>query len=80
MTSPTGTRLHPTGRLIPADLDEALVRAVVDLFYARARADDVIGPVFNARASRHHCRLLVLDAARHRPLFRPADAQAPGAA
>lgn len=47
MISPTGTRLHPTGRLIPADLDEALVRAVVDLFYARARADDVIGPVFN---------------------------------
>lgn len=44
---PPGQRLHPTGRLIPAELDEAMVRAVVDLFYARARSDDVIGPVFN---------------------------------
>lgn len=42
-----GQRLHPTGRLIPEDLDETMVRAVVDQFYARARRDDVIGPVFN---------------------------------
>lgn len=40
-------RLHPTGRLIPDGLDEAMVRAVVDGFYAKARADAVIGPVFN---------------------------------
>lgn len=40
-------RLHPSGRLIPPRLDEATVRAVVERFYARARADDVIGPVFN---------------------------------
>ena len=40
-------RLHPTGRLIPAGLDDALVRAVVDDFYGKARRDPVIGPVFN---------------------------------
>ncbi len=44
---PPGQRLHPTGRLIPPDLDDKMIRAVVDLFYARARRDDVIGPVFN---------------------------------
>lgn len=42
-----GTRLHPSRRVIPDGLDEALVRAVVDHFYARVRRDDVIGPVFN---------------------------------
>ncbi len=47
MTAPTGPRLHPTGRLIPAALDEAMVRAVVDDFYAKTRRDPVIGPVFN---------------------------------
>lgn len=40
-------RLHPTGRLVPDGLDEAMVRMVVDEFYRRARLDDVIGPVFN---------------------------------
>lgn len=47
MTTPIGQRLHPTGRLVPADLDDTMIRAVVDLFYARARRDDIIGPVFN---------------------------------
>jgi hemoglobin len=47
MTTPTGPRLHPTGRLIPDELDDAMVAAVVQDFYARARADEVIGPVFN---------------------------------
>lgn len=40
-------RMTPTGRLVPPDLDEAMVAAVVAAFYARARQDDVIGPVFN---------------------------------
>lgn len=47
MTTPTGQRLNPTGRLVPADLDEAMVTAVVHDFYARVRADDLIGPIFN---------------------------------
>ena len=47
MTTPTGTRLHPTGRLVPAELDEAMVAAVVHDFYARVRRDELIGPVFN---------------------------------
>jgi len=47
MDQPAGTRLHPSGRLIPPELDEAMVRAVVDSFYAKARRDDVVGPVFN---------------------------------
>jgi hemoglobin len=45
---PTGERLRRTGRLVPEGLDEAMVRAVVDSFYAKARRDPVIGPVFNA--------------------------------
>jgi hemoglobin len=44
-TSPQ--RMTPTGRLVPDDLDEAMVASVVSAFYAKARQDDVIGPVFN---------------------------------
>ncbi len=44
---PVGTRLHRIGWDTPEGLDEAMIRAVVDEFYARARRDDVIGPVFN---------------------------------
>lgn len=44
---PVGTRLTRLGWDVPEGLDEALVRAVVDDFYAKARRDDVIGPVFN---------------------------------
>ncbi|MGN6487589.1 MAG: group III truncated hemoglobin [Devosia sp.] len=47
MTIPTGTRLHPTGRLIPDELDDAMVAAVVESFYAQVRRDELIGPVFN---------------------------------
>jgi hemoglobin len=39
-------RLRRTGRSNPAALDEAMIRDVVDQFYARARTDDLIGPVF----------------------------------
>lgn len=45
---PDAPRLRRTGRLDPTGLDEPMVRAVVDAFYAKARRDDVIGPVFNA--------------------------------
>lgn len=44
---PVGTRLTRIGWETPEGLDEAMIRAVVDHFYARARRDDVIGPVFN---------------------------------
>ena len=40
-------RMTPTGRLIPPELDETMVAAVVAAFYAKARQDDLIGPVFN---------------------------------
>tara|TARA_Y100000815_G_C13201407_1_gene446930 strand:+ start:37 stop:537 length:501 start_codon:yes stop_codon:yes gene_type:complete len=40
------TRLRRTGALTPQGLDEAMIRRVVDHFYARAREDDLIGPVF----------------------------------
>jgi len=35
------------GRTAPAGLDEAMVSTVVEAFYARARLDPVIGPIFN---------------------------------
>lgn len=44
---PPGTQLHRIGWEAPEGLDEKLIRRVVDEFYARARRDDVIGPVFN---------------------------------
>lgn len=47
MTDDPPQRLSPTGRLVPPDLDEAMVSAVVTSFYAKARADDLLGPVFN---------------------------------
>jgi hemoglobin len=45
---PVGTQLHRIGWETPVGLDEAMIRSVVDEFYARARRDDVIGPVFNS--------------------------------
>jgi len=47
MTDDPPHRMTPTGRLVPPDLDEAMVAAVVSAFYAKARQDDIIGPVFN---------------------------------
>ncbi|MGV8839241.1 MAG: group III truncated hemoglobin [Bauldia sp.] len=42
-----GSRLTRSGNSIPEGLDEAMVRAVVDEFYRKARLDPVIGPVFD---------------------------------
>lgn len=44
---PLGTRHQRVGWDTPEKLDEALIRAVVDRFYADARRDPLIGPVFN---------------------------------
>ena len=44
---PIGTRLHPSGRIIPAGLDEAIIAAVVTDFYGKARRDPLLGPIFN---------------------------------
>ena len=44
---PVGPQLHRIGWDTPEGLEDAVIRAVVDEFYARARRDDVIGPVFN---------------------------------
>jgi len=41
-----GTRLLRSGRPAVDGLDEAVIRRVVDRFYALAREDEVIGPVF----------------------------------
>lgn len=46
---PLGSRHVRVGWDTPAGLDEAMVRAVVERFYAEARRDPVIGPVFNSR-------------------------------
>jgi hemoglobin len=44
---PVGTRLHRIGWETPEGLTEPLIRSVVEQFYAQARLDPVIGPVFN---------------------------------
>ena len=54
MDDSTPTRMTPTGRLVPPDLDEAMVAAVVSAFYAKARRDDVLGPVFNRVVAADH--------------------------
>lgn len=41
-------RMLPTGRLVPHELDEALIAQVVDTFYARVREDELLWPVFDA--------------------------------
>lgn len=46
---PVGTQLHRIGWNSPEGLTEELIRAVVDEFYARARRDDIVGPVFNSK-------------------------------
>jgi len=54
MSDEPANRLFPTGRLVPGDLDEAIIAAVVSAFYAKARRDDVIGPVFNRVVAADH--------------------------
>ena len=57
-----GTRHQRVGWETPAGLDEVMIRAVVDRFYADARRDPVIGPVFNRviapEAWPHHLDLI----------------------
>ena len=54
MSDEISHHMTPTGRLVPPDLDEAMVAAVVAAFYAKARQDDVIGPVFNRVVAPDH--------------------------
>ena len=46
ITGPSATRAA-NGRSIPDGLDDATISLVVEAFYARARLDPVIGPIFN---------------------------------
>lgn len=43
-----GEKVLPSGRLQPEGLTQVQVRNVVEVFYARVREDDVLGPVFNS--------------------------------
>jgi hemoglobin len=54
MTDDAPTRMTPTGRLVPPNLDETMVAAVVSAFYAKARRDDILGPVFNRVVASDH--------------------------
>jgi len=49
---------RPPSREIPSGVDESAIRAMVDTFYERVRADELLGPVFAA---------LVADWAAHMP-------------
>lgn len=57
-----GTRLHRIGWETPEGLTEPLIRQVVEAFYAAARQDPVVGPVFNRviapEAWPHHLDLI----------------------
>jgi hemoglobin len=52
-----GDRVLPSGRLRPEGLDEPMIAALVDAFYADVRADPLIGPVFNAKIAPEDCRI-----------------------
>ena len=54
MSDNAAQRITPAGELVPADLDEPMVAAVVSAFYAKARQDEVIGPVFNRIVAADH--------------------------
>lgn len=47
-------RMIPTGTMVPPDLDAAMVAAVVAAFYAKARRDELLGPVFNRVVPAEH--------------------------
>lgn len=47
MSDYTAQRTTPAGEPVPPELDEPMVAAVVSAFYAKARRDELIGPVFN---------------------------------
>ena len=61
-SSGIGTRLHRIGWETPEGLTEPLIRQVVEAFYAAARRDPVVGPVFNRviapEAWPHHLDLI----------------------
>ena len=44
---PAGSRHQRVGWETPENLDETMIRAVVDRFYADVRRDTLIGPIFN---------------------------------
>ena len=54
MSDDPAHRMTPTGRLVPPDLTEEMVAELVSAFYARARRDEVIGPVFNRVVAADH--------------------------
>ncbi|WP_349236681.1 group III truncated hemoglobin [Devosia sp. 919] len=51
---PASARLSRIGWDMPVGLDEALIRRVVNAFYADARSDPLIGPVFNRLIPEDH--------------------------
>lgn len=62
MTEALPSTLTPALAALPEDLSEALVERLVHTFYARVRADETLGPIFEARlAGRwdHHLDKLV---------------------
>lgn len=54
MSDASPTRSLPDGRIVPGDLDEALIRAVVHAFYEEIRRDALIGPIFLAAIPDDH--------------------------
>lgn len=62
MSDEQPTRLHRIGWEMPDQLNEQMIRAVVEQFYADARNDPIIGPVFNRviapEAWPHHIDLI----------------------
>ena len=62
MSDEQPTRLHRIGWETPDQLNEQMIRAVVEQFYADARNDPIIGPVFNRviapQAWPHHIDLI----------------------
>jgi hemoglobin len=54
MSHNAAQHITPAGDMVPADLDEPMVAAVVSEFYAKARRDEVIGPVFNRIVAADH--------------------------
>lgn len=53
-TPDASKRLSRSGSFLPEGLDEAMIRDVVDRFYALARDDEVIGPVFRRAVPDDH--------------------------
>lgn len=54
--------IHPSAPGLAVGITEEMIRSLVDAFYARIRADEVLGPIFNGKIEDWDAHLVKLSA------------------